>query len=165
MVVAKALHHSQNKSQLLDFNPIENPISLQIGGDNPSLLSEAAKLAEEWGYDEINLNVGCPSPRVKAGNFGACLMANPDQVARCIEAMAKASSLPVTIKHRIGIDNLDSDKLTINKPDITTFSGVLRQYSIDDYISICESIKTLQEQKKIQEDAAKQAAKKSKVTA
>ncbi len=111
MVVAKALHHTNRKAYLLDFTPIEKPISLQIGGDDPKLLLEAGKLAKDWGYDEINLNVGCPSPRVKAGNFGACLMADPDHVARCVEAMAKGSQLPVTVKHRIGIDNLDSDEL------------------------------------------------------
>ena len=111
MVVAQALHHTNRKEYLLNFNPIEKPISLQIGGDDPKILFEAGKLANEWGYDEINLNVGCPSQRVKAGNFGACLMADPDLVARCVEAMAKGSQLPVTVKHRIGIDNLDSDEL------------------------------------------------------
>jgi len=111
MVVANALHHSKRRDRLLNFNPIENPIALQIGGDDPKLLFEAAKLAKEWGYDEINFNVGCPSQRVNAGSFGACLMANPDQVARCVEAMANGSELPITVKHRIGIDNLDSDKL------------------------------------------------------
>ncbi len=111
MIVAKALHHSKQKNQFLDFDSIEHPIAIQIGGDDPQLLTEAAKLAEAWGYDEINLNIGCPSPRVKAGNFGACLMANPDQVARCVEAMSNASNLPITVKHRIGIDNLDSAKL------------------------------------------------------
>ncbi len=126
MIVANALHHSQNKNRLLDFNPIEKPISLQIGGDNPFLLSQAAKLAEEWGYDEINLNVGCPSPRVTAGNFGACLMANPKQVAYCVEAMANASELPVTVKHRIGIDNLDSEELLKSFVDQLAAAGARR---------------------------------------
>lgn len=126
MVVANALHHSKCKKRLLDFNPIENPIALQLGGDDPKLLSEASKLAEEWGYNEINLNVGCPSKRVKAGNFGACLMANPDQVARCIEAMANSSQLPVTIKHRIGIDNLDSDDLLRKFVDQVASAGAER---------------------------------------
>ena len=116
MIVANALHHSKCKENLLNFDPIENPIALQIGGDNPTVLAEAAKLGEDWGYDEINLNVGCPSPRVKAGNFGACLMANPNQVAKCIEAMANATRLPITVKHRIGIDNLDSDCLLYTSP-------------------------------------------------
>ena len=118
MVVANALHHSKHRNQLLDFNKIEKPIALQLGGDNPALLSEAVKLGEEWGYNEINLNVGCPSKRVKAGNFGACLMANPDQVARCVEAMVISSQLPVTVKHRIGIDDLDSDDLLKQFVDI-----------------------------------------------
>ena len=72
------------RSSELDFNSIEHPIALQIAGDDPKLLSEAVKLAEEWGYDEINLNIGCPSPRVQSGNFGACLMAQPEKVATCI---------------------------------------------------------------------------------
>ncbi|HJN35844.1 MAG TPA: tRNA-dihydrouridine synthase, partial [Prochlorococcaceae cyanobacterium Fu_MAG_50] len=83
MVVAQALHHSKRRQRLLDFDPIEHPIALQVGGDDPILLAEAARLADAWGYDEINLNLGCPSPRVKAGNFGACLMAQPQLVARC----------------------------------------------------------------------------------
>ena len=75
MVVAQALHHSRRLDKLLDFDPIEHPIALQVGGDDPALLAEAAKLASDWGYDEINLNVGCPSQKVQAGHFGACLMA------------------------------------------------------------------------------------------
>ena len=108
MIVAKAIHHNPKRKDLLDFDEIEHPISLQVGGDDPKLLSECALIAEHWGYDEINLNIGCPSPKVKSGNFGACLMAHPDQVARCIEAMTKKTSIPVTVKHRVGIDNLDS---------------------------------------------------------
>ena len=126
MVVAQALHHSKQRNQLLDFYSIEHPISLQIGGDNPTLLAEAARMGEDWGYDEINFNVGCPSPRVTSGNFGACLMATPDQVARCIEAMTKASNLPVTIKHRIGIDNLDSDELLVEFVDKIANAGAKR---------------------------------------
>tara|TARA_B100000029_G_scaffold332945_1_gene325103 strand:- start:169 stop:1173 length:1005 start_codon:yes stop_codon:yes gene_type:complete len=126
MIVANALHHSKCKENLLNFDPIENPIALQIGGDNPTVLAEAAKLGEDWGYDEINLNVGCPSPRVKAGNFGACLMANPNQVAKCIEAMANATRLPITVKHRIGIDNLDSDELLRKFVDQIASAGAER---------------------------------------
>ena len=92
MVVAQALHHSNRRDKLLDFDPVEHPLALQVGGDNPALLADAARMAEDWGYDEINLNVGCPSPRVKAGNFGACLMADPDHVARCVDAMVKTTS-------------------------------------------------------------------------
>jgi len=126
MVVANALHHTDRKDRLLNFEAIENPIALQIGGDNPKLLAEAAKLAEEWGYDEINLNVGCPSQRVKAGSFGACLMANPEKVARCVEAMSTSTQLPVTVKHRIGIDNLDSDELLKNFVDQVASAGAKR---------------------------------------
>ncbi|WP_320675868.1 tRNA dihydrouridine(20/20a) synthase DusA [Prochlorococcus sp. MIT 1300] len=114
MVVAKALHHQKNPCKLLNFDNIEHPIALQIGGDEPKLLAEAAKLAEEWGYDEINLNVGCPSKKVRSGNFGACLMAKPSHVAQCVEAMTNASSIPVTVKHRLGIDDLDNDYLLKN---------------------------------------------------
>ncbi len=110
MVVAQALHHTNRRDKLLDFDAVEHPIALQVGGDDPALLADAARLASDWNYDEINLNVGCPSQKVQAGNFGACLMAEPDLVARCVEAMANASSLPVTVKHRIGIDDLDSDE-------------------------------------------------------
>ena len=110
MVVAQALHHSNRREKLLDFDAVEHPIALQVGGDDPALLADAARLASDWNYDEINLNVGCPSQKVQAGNFGACLMAEPDLVARCVEAMANASSMPVTVKHRVGIDDLDSDE-------------------------------------------------------
>ncbi|HYP03489.1 MAG TPA: tRNA dihydrouridine(20/20a) synthase DusA, partial [Cyanobium sp.] len=94
--------------RLLGFDAIERPLALQLGGDDPLLLAEAARLAAAWGYDEINLNVGCPSEKVQQGRFGACLMADPPRVARCVEAMAAASPLPVTVKHRIGIDERDS---------------------------------------------------------
>ncbi len=118
MVVARALHHARlatdaerpggRLERLLGFDPCERPLALQVGGDDPTLLAEAARLAADWGYDEINLNVGCPSEKVRQGRFGACLMADPGQVARCVEAMATATSLPVTVKHRIGIDDRDS---------------------------------------------------------
>ena len=118
MVVAQALHHARRQpgacepgsrlERLIGFDPAEHPLALQVGGDDPKLLAEAAQLAAEWGYDEINLNVGCPSEKVQKGRFGACLMADPPQVARCVEAMAEAGRLPVTVKHRIGIDERDS---------------------------------------------------------
>ena len=126
MVVAQALHHSRRRDKLLDFDAAEHPIALQVGGDDPDLLSDAARLAQDWGYDEINLNVGCPSQKVQAGNFGACLMAEPDLVARCVEAMTTASSLPVTVKHRIGIDNLDSDDLLTAFVDRVAAAGASR---------------------------------------
>ncbi|BEV35397.1 tRNA dihydrouridine(20/20a) synthase DusA [Synechococcus sp. M16CYN] len=126
MVVAQALHHTDNRSRLLDFDDIEKPIALQVGGNDPTLLADAARLAQDWGYDEINLNVGCPSQRVQTGNFGACLMAKPELVARCVEAMVKAGSLPVTVKHRIGIDNLDSDNLLTAFVDQVAAAGAHR---------------------------------------
>ncbi len=126
MLVAQALHHSNRLDHLLDFDNIEHPLSLQVGGDDPKMLAEAARLADAWGYDEINLNVGCPSSRAKAGNFGACLMANPDQVARCVEAMAMASPLPVTVKHRLGIDDFDSDALLMTFVDRVSIAGATR---------------------------------------
>ncbi len=126
MIVAKALHYSTKREQLLDFNPIEHPISLQLGGDNPSLLSEAAQMAEDWGYDEINLNIGCPSPKVKAGNFGASLMAHPEIVAKCIEKMKKSTKIPITVKHRLGIDHLDSDSYLLKFVDHLAIAGADR---------------------------------------
>lgn len=126
MVVAQALHHSNRRDKLLGFDAIEHPIALQVGGDNPALLADATRMAEDWGYDEINLNVGCPSPRVKAGNFGACLMAEPDHVARCIEAMVQATARPITVKHRVGIDDLDSDALLTTFVDRVAAAGAQR---------------------------------------
>jgi tRNA-dihydrouridine synthase A len=108
MVVAQALHHSERRDRLIGFDACEHPIALQVGGDDPALLAEAARIAADRGYDEINLNVGCPSEKVQKGRFGACLMADPQHVARCIAAMAAASPLPVTVKHRIGIDERDT---------------------------------------------------------
>ncbi len=106
MITTMAIIHG-DRHKLLDFSPEESPLVLQLGGDNPSQLAECAKIAEDWGYDEVNLNVGCPSDRVQNGHFGACLMARPQQVADCIAAMQKAVSIPVTVKHRIGIDEQD----------------------------------------------------------
>ena len=126
MVVAQALHHCQRRERLLDFDQEEHPIALQVGGDQPELLAEATRMAADWGYDEINFNVGCPSPRVQAGNFGACLMAEPDRVARCVEAMVAASALPVTVKHRVGIDDLDSDTLLTAFVDQLAAAGATR---------------------------------------
>lgn len=95
------------REKILGFSPVEHPIALQIGGDDPEKAAEAARIAEGFGYDEVNLNVGCPSERVQKGNFGARLMLDPERVARCVEAMANAVSVPVTVKHRIGVDEHD----------------------------------------------------------
>jgi tRNA-dihydrouridine synthase A len=92
----------------LDFNIEEHPVALQLGGSDAHELAHCARLAEDWGYDEINLNCGCPSERVQRGSFGACLMAEPALVADCVKAMADAVTIPVTVKHRIGIDRTES---------------------------------------------------------
>jgi len=108
MIVAQSLIYTNKKEKFLDFNNEEHPISIQFGGDNPEILKEAARMAQDWGYDEINFNVGCPSPRVCSGNFGASLMREPEKVAKCIESLKNSCSMPVTIKHRIGVDDNDS---------------------------------------------------------
>ena len=108
MIVAQSLVYTNKKENFLDFNGEEHPISIQFGGDEPKILKEAAQMAQDWGYDEINFNVGCPSPKVSSGNFGASLMKNPATVAKCIESLKNSCSLPVTIKHRIGVDENDS---------------------------------------------------------
>ena len=110
MIVAQGLIYTNKKEKFLDFNNEEHPISIQFGGDNPNILKEAARIAQDWGYDEINFNVGCPSPKVCSGNFGASLMKDPDKVAKCIESLKNSCNLPITIKHRIGIDDDDSLK-------------------------------------------------------
>ncbi|HHO55342.1 MAG TPA: tRNA dihydrouridine(20/20a) synthase DusA, partial [Trueperaceae bacterium] len=107
MITAAAIIFG-NQKRHLDFSSSELPLAIQLAGDNPSQLAEAAKVAQKWGYSEINLNVGCPSDRVQNGNFGACLMAQPKLVAELVQAMKDAVDLPVTVKHRIGIDDLDS---------------------------------------------------------
>jgi tRNA-dihydrouridine synthase A len=96
-----------NVPRHLDFDPAEHPVALQLGGSDPQALAHCARLGEAWGYDEINLNVGCPSERVQTGSFGACLMAEPALVADCVTAMRDAVALPVTVKHRIGIDAVE----------------------------------------------------------
>lgn len=107
MVTAQALIHG-DASSLLAHRDIERPLALQLGGGDPALLARATRIAADAGFDEINLNVGCPSDRVSAGRFGACLMTEPDTVAACVAAMTAATALPVTVKHRIGVDETDS---------------------------------------------------------
>ena len=108
MVTAEAILHGK-RDQLLAFSTEENRIALQVGGSDPVKLAEAARIGEGYGYDEINLNVGCPSDRVQEGRFGACLMAEPQLVADCVAAMRNAVRVPVTVKCRIGIDDQDSE--------------------------------------------------------
>lgn len=107
MITGKALKHGDVK-RLLDFHPSEHPLTLQLGGSDPKELAHAAIIGEAYGYDEINLNVGCPSDRVQSGQFGACLMLKPDLVAECVAAMKNKISIPVTVKCRIGVDEHDS---------------------------------------------------------
>ena len=109
MVTAEAVLYG-NRERVLGFSPEECPLGLQLGGSDPKRLAEAAKIGADWGYDEINLNIGCPSDRVQSGRFGACLMAEPDLVAECVEAMGTAVDLPVTVKCRIGIDDQDAEE-------------------------------------------------------
>ncbi len=103
MIHANAIIHG-DRQRFLDFHPQEQPVVLQLGGNDPATLAEAARWAERWGYSEVNLNCGCPSDKVASGSFGACLMANPDHVARLVESMKQAVSIPVTVKSRIGIE-------------------------------------------------------------
>jgi len=109
MITANAVIHG-DRDQLLGFDEQEHSVALQLGGSNPKLLAEAAKIGVDWGYDEINLNVGCPSDRVKSGVFGACLMKTPDLVAECVDAMVAVSKVPVTVKCRIGVDDQIADE-------------------------------------------------------
>lgn len=104
MIATGALLYGK-PDRLLVFNEAEHPVALQLGGSDPSELARAAKLGEQWGYDEINLNCGCPSARVQRGAFGACLMAEPALVAECVSAMMDAVSIPVTVKHRLGLND------------------------------------------------------------
>jgi tRNA-dihydrouridine synthase A len=97
-----------DRARLLEYDPLEHPVALQLGGSDPPALAECARIVEDYGYDEVNLNVGCPSDRVQNGRFGACLMAEPELVADCVAAMRAAVAIPVTVKTRIGIDELDS---------------------------------------------------------
>ncbi len=107
MITAKAILKG-DRQYLLDFDQSEHPIAIQLGGNNPEELAESASIAEDYGYDEINLNVGCPSNKVRLGEFGASLMTTPKLVANCMKKMQQVTNLPVSIKHRIGIDEYDS---------------------------------------------------------
>ncbi|MGH8560912.1 MAG: tRNA dihydrouridine(20/20a) synthase DusA, partial [Nevskiales bacterium] len=107
MITADAILRGDRR-RLLHFDAAEHPVALQLGGSEPVKLAQCARIAEDWGYDEVNLNVGCPSDRVQSGRFGACLMAEPALVGECVAAMRAATDLPVTVKTRIGIDDLDS---------------------------------------------------------
>jgi tRNA-dihydrouridine synthase A len=107
MVTTGALIHG-DRERFLHFNTEEHPVALQLGGSDPADLARCARWAQDWGYDEVNLNCGCPSDRVQSGMFGACLMGQPQLVADCVAAMVDACDIPVTVKHRIGIDHMES---------------------------------------------------------
>lgn len=107
MLTTKAILHG-DKNRLLDFSVVENPLVLQIGGSDPKEMSQCAKIAKKWGYDEININVGCPSNRVQSGSFGACLMQTPKIVAQCVDAMLQVGVIPVSVKSRIGVDDMNT---------------------------------------------------------
>ncbi|MCR9177223.1 MAG: tRNA dihydrouridine(20/20a) synthase DusA [Alphaproteobacteria bacterium] len=108
MVTAEAIRHG-DRDRLLGYSAGEHPLALQLGGSEPEVMAEAARVAEDWGYAEVNVNVGCPSDRVQSGAFGACLMREPETVGRVVEAMARAVSIPVTVKCRIGVDDQDPE--------------------------------------------------------
>jgi tRNA-dihydrouridine synthase A len=123
MVTAEAVIHGDRR-RLLDFDSFEHPLALQLGGSDPARLAEAAKIAADFGYDEVNLNVGCPSDRVQSGRFGACLMREPDLVAACVGAMRDAVSIPVTVKCRIGVDDQDPEQSLRVLIDACSTAGV-----------------------------------------
>jgi len=123
MITTQAIIKGDCES-LLGYNPQEHPLALQLGGSDPTDLAECANIASDYGYDEINLNIGCPSARVKSGSFGACLMASPDIVAEGVAAMKHAvPNIPITVKHRIGIDDLDSYELLYRFVDTVSAAG------------------------------------------
>lgn len=122
MVTTGAIIHGDAKRHL-DFNSQEHPLVLQLGGSNPQDFATCTKMAEDWGYNEVNLNVGCPSDRVQNNKIGACLMAEPNLVAECIDQMQKAVSIPVTVKHRIGIDDMQSYEEMLHFVDTVAATG------------------------------------------
>ena len=123
MVTTGAIRHG-DRERLLGFEACEHPIALQLGGSEPEALAEAAKVGEDWGYDEINLNVGCPSDRVQSGRFGACLMREPELVAEGVAAMIAAVRVPVTVKCRIGVDEQEPQESLFAMADACLGAGV-----------------------------------------
>lgn len=123
MLTAEAILRG-DRQHLLGFDPIEHPVALQLGGSDPAKLAEAARIGEDFGYDEINLNVGCPSDRVQSGRFGACLMREPHLVADCMAAMAAVVRVPVTVKCRIGVDDQDPEDSLFTLVDACAAAGV-----------------------------------------
>jgi tRNA-dihydrouridine synthase A len=124
MVTTGAVLHG-DRAQLIGFDPFEHPVALQLGGSEPAALAQCARIGADFGYDEINLNVGCPSDRVQEGRFGACLMAEPDRVADCVAAMKAQVAVPVTVKCRIGIDEQDPEEA------LEIFAGAVERAGVD----------------------------------
>ena len=127
MVTSAAVVHGR-REQLLGFDAFEQPVALQLGGSDPAELAEATRIGVEFGYAEINLNVGCPSDRVQSGRFGACLMAEPELVAECVRAMRGATDVPVTVKCRIGIDDQDTEESLDRFADLMVDAGIAALY-------------------------------------
>jgi tRNA-dihydrouridine synthase A len=127
MITSAAIVHG-NRGQLLAYAELEQPLALQLGGSDPVELAEAARIGAEFGYLEINLNVGCPSDRVQSGRFGACLMAEPELVADCVRAMRASTPLPVTVKCRLGIDEQDTERSLDRFADLMAEAGVAAIY-------------------------------------
>ncbi len=123
MVTTGAVIHG-DRERLLGFDPFEHPVALQLGGSEPEDLATAARIGAEFGYDEINLNCGCPSGRVQKGRFGACLMTEPERVHDCLAAMCEAVAVPVTVKTRIGVDDCDSEEFLHRFVEIVARSGI-----------------------------------------
>ena len=127
MVTSAAIVHG-DRERLLGFRAVEHPLAVQLGGSDPAELAEAARIATAFGYDEVNLNVGCPSDRVQSGRFGACLMAEPELVASSVRAMRDATNLPVTVKCRIGIDDQDTEQSLDRFVDLMIEAGAAHIY-------------------------------------
>jgi len=127
MVTTGAILEGKRRD-LLEFDPAERPLALQLGGEDPAKLAECARIAVDTGYDEVNLNVGCPSPRVRQGRIGACLMAEPGRVAEAVAAMRAAVKVPVTVKHRVGIDDQDRYE------DLLAFVGAVAEAGCDRFV-------------------------------
>jgi tRNA-dihydrouridine synthase A len=138
MVTANAVHFGDADS-LLRYHPCEHPVGVQFGGSEPAMMAEAAMRGARAGYDEININVGCPSDRVQSGQFGACLMASPGLVAECFRAMQEAADVPITVKTRVGIDDKDSDDFFARFIDTVAAAGC-RKFIVHARIAILEGL-------------------------
>ena len=138
MITAAAIHHG-DAGKLLHYDDAEHPVAVQLGGSDPAMMAEAAALASRSGYDEININVGCPSDRVQSGQFGACLMAHPGLVAECFRAMQANSDAPVTVKTRIGIDDRDSDEFLMRFVEALADAGC-RKFVVHARVAILDGL-------------------------